>query len=81
MRMTFKACFVGVSICFKGECNTAWMVEETRTDNEGKQERENLQLTGNEEYFKINYYLVGGQGGKYFKNPWNIFEKLSYSSL
>lgn len=40
------------------------MVEETHTDNEGKQERENLELTGHEEYFKIQYYLVGGQGGK-----------------
>lgn len=38
-------------------------MEETHTDNEGKQEKENLELIGHEEYFKINYYLVGGQGG------------------
>lgn len=64
MVLRINECFVGISICFKGECNTSWMIEETHTDNEGKQERENIEITGHEEYFKIKYYLVGGQGGK-----------------
>lgn len=52
----------GIQITFKGEANTNWATEETRTNNEGKQENERLELTGQEEYFKIQYYLVGGQG-------------------
>lgn len=59
----------GISICFKGESNTSWMIEETRTNAEGKQENEHVELTGNEEYFKIKYNLVGGQGNSEIELP------------
>ncbi|KAB0801520.1 hypothetical protein PPYR_05874 [Photinus pyralis] len=52
----------GVSILFKGDSNTNWFVEESRTNNDGKQENERIELNGYEEYFKIEYYLIGGQG-------------------
>lgn len=42
------------------------MSEETHTNNEGKQERETVYLTGDEVYFETVYYLVGGQGDTFF---------------
>jgi len=54
----------GISILFKGEAHTNWVIEESKTNNEGKQENERIELTGNEEYFKIQYYLIGGQGSE-----------------
>lgn len=38
------------------------MSHETHTNNEGKQERESVHLSGEETYFETDYYLVGGQG-------------------
>ncbi|KAF5292961.1 hypothetical protein FQR65_LT11078 [Abscondita terminalis] len=52
----------GVSILFKGDASTSWFIEETHTSNEGKQESDRIEVSGYEEYFKIEYYLIGGQG-------------------
>ncbi|KAF2885772.1 hypothetical protein ILUMI_20407 [Ignelater luminosus] len=54
----------GITILFKGEANTNWVIEESKTNNDGKQENERIELVGSEEYFKIQYYLIGGQGGE-----------------
>lgn len=53
---------LGITILFKGDANTSWFTEESHTNNEGNQENERIELFGNEEYFKIQYYLIGGQG-------------------
>lgn len=53
-------------IKFTGEANTEWSEDETRKDAEGKDIRESVRLTGQEEYFSIQYYLLGGKNGIMF---------------
>lgn len=53
----------GIVVCLKGEGDTSWYEEQSRTNNEGKTENERIDLTGQEEYFKIQYYLLGGASG------------------
>lgn len=43
-----------------GEANTRWHETEKRETSEGKTEEEQKEVTGNEEYFSIAYYLLGG---------------------
>jgi len=58
---------VGIIIRFLGEANTEWTEEKSVTTSEGKTENEVTQLKGHEEYFKIQYYLLGGKNSKYTK--------------
>lgn len=66
--MTFLHCqidsFLGILIKFKGQANVQWIIEESKTNNEGKTENERIELAGDEEYFKIQYYCLGGKDGK-----------------
>ncbi|EDS30991.1 arrestin domain containing 4 [Culex quinquefasciatus] len=51
----------GIVIKFAGEAETKWSQTETKTDQEGKQYESTTNLTGQEEYFQIQYYLLGGK--------------------
>ncbi|XP_053657586.1 arrestin domain-containing protein 3-like [Anopheles marshallii] len=51
----------GIVIKFAGEAETKWSVTETKTDPNGKQYESTTNLTGQEEYFQIQYYLLGGK--------------------
>lgn len=39
------------------------MESETKTDNQGQSQTEDTSLSGHEEYFQIQYYLLGGKNG------------------
>lgn len=54
----------GIIIKFSGEAETKWSQTETKTDQEGKQYESTTNLTGQEEYFQIQYYLLGGKNSK-----------------
>ncbi|XP_039431432.1 arrestin domain-containing protein 17 [Culex pipiens pallens] len=54
----------GIVIKFAGEAETKWSQTETKTDQEGKQYESTTNLTGQEEYFQIQYYLLGGKNSK-----------------
>jgi len=54
----------GIIIRFLGEANTEWTEERNVTTSEGKTENEITHLKGHEEYFKIQYYLLGGKNSK-----------------
>lgn len=51
----------GIIIRFLGEANTSWNETRRTTNSEGKEEEETENLTGHEEYFQIQYYLLGGK--------------------
>lgn len=51
----------GILIKFLGESETRWKHTETKTDQEGKEYQDETNLTGHEEYFSIQYYLLGGK--------------------
>uniref|UniRef100_A0A1B0GIA7 Putative signal transduction n=1 Tax=Lutzomyia longipalpis TaxID=7200 RepID=A0A1B0GIA7_LUTLO len=51
----------GILIRFLGEANTSWEEREKRQDSEGKETEEITHLSGHEEYFQIQYYLLGGK--------------------
>ncbi|XP_050070040.1 arrestin domain-containing protein 3-like [Anopheles maculipalpis] len=51
----------GIVIKFAGEAETKWSETETKTDQNGKQYESTTNLTGQEEYFQIQYYLLGGK--------------------
>ncbi|XP_059612350.1 arrestin domain-containing protein 17-like isoform X1 [Phlebotomus argentipes] len=51
----------GIVIRFLGEANTSWEEREKRQDSEGKETEEVTHLSGHEEYFQIQYYLLGGK--------------------
>ncbi|XP_018333492.1 arrestin domain-containing protein 17 [Agrilus planipennis] len=51
----------GLEFCCKGLAHTSWSESETVTGVDGKREQRNVEYRGDEEYFKIKYYLVGGK--------------------
>ncbi|XP_026466766.1 arrestin domain-containing protein 17-like [Ctenocephalides felis] len=59
----------GIHIVFKGEAHTSWMESETKTDNQGQSQTEDTSLSGHEEYFQIQYYLLGGKNGGEIELP------------
>lgn len=59
----------GIVIKFLGEAHTSWNITENRTDNEGKTHEEVTNLTGHEEYFQIQYYLLGGKNAEPVELP------------
>lgn len=52
---------VGIVIRFLGECNTEWSEMEKTKDHDGHERDETINYTGHEEYFQIQYYLLGGK--------------------
>lgn len=48
----------------KGEANTCWATDRQELNNEGRYENESQTVTGHEEYFSQQYYLVGSASGK-----------------
>ena len=56
----------GIIIRFLSEANTSWSETKKVTNSEGKEEEETENLTGHEEYFQIQYYLLGGKNSKKF---------------
>lgn len=52
-----------------GEANTTWNETKKTTDQHGKEQEETETLTGHEEYFQIQFYLLGGKNSKLKKNP------------
>lgn len=59
----------GIIIRFLGEANTEWTEERNVTTSEGKTENEITHLKGHEEYFKIQYYLLGGKNSSETELP------------
>ncbi|KAH8369090.1 hypothetical protein KR009_000593 [Drosophila setifemur] len=59
----------GIIIRFLGEANTEWTEERNVNTSEGKTENEITQLKGHEEYFKIQYYLLGGKNSSETELP------------
>ncbi|XP_063701127.1 arrestin domain-containing protein 17 [Culicoides brevitarsis] len=54
----------GIIVKFTGEAHTEWSEEETKKDQEGKEHTETTALSGHEEYFTIQYYLLGSKNAK-----------------
>lgn len=51
---------LGIKIKFLGEAKTEWTESQTvRNEQTGKDEEQRNEVTGNEEYFQISYYLMG----------------------
>ncbi|GJQ68172.1 hypothetical protein Trydic_g10736 [Trypoxylus dichotomus] len=59
----------GILLKFKGEATVQWVIEESKTNNEGKTENERIELTGEEEYFRIQYYCYGGKDNEATELP------------
>lgn len=52
-----------------GEANTSWSETEKKQNSEGKDEEEVTHLSGHEEYFQIQYYLLGGKNSNEIELP------------
>ncbi|KFB40717.1 AGAP001894-PA-like protein [Anopheles sinensis] len=59
----------GIVIKFTGEAETKWSETETKTDQNGKTYESTTNLTGQEEYFQIQYYLLGGKNAPEMELP------------
>ena len=59
----------GIKIRFAGESNTTWSETRKVTGADGKDTEETEYLTGHEEYFDINYYLLGGKNSNEIELP------------
>lgn len=47
-----------------GEANTEWSETRKVTSSEGREEDETTTFKGHEEYFQIQYYLLGGKNSE-----------------
>ncbi|XP_037038639.1 arrestin domain-containing protein 17 [Bradysia coprophila] len=59
----------GIIIKFLSEANTSWSETKKVKDSEGKEREETENLTGHEEYFQIQYYLLGGKNSSEIELP------------
>ncbi|KAM8705839.1 hypothetical protein ACLKA7_010177 [Drosophila subpalustris] len=59
----------GIIIRFLGEANTTWTEERNVTASEGKTENQITHFKGHEEYFKIQFYLLGGKNSSETELP------------
>ncbi|CAD7093273.1 unnamed protein product [Hermetia illucens] len=59
----------GIIVRFLGEANTNWQETRKVTNSEGKEEDETENLSGHEEYFQIQYYLLGGKNSAEIELP------------
>ena len=52
---------LGIKIKFLGEAKTEWTESQSvKNEETGKTEERRNEVTGNEEYYQITYYLMGG---------------------
>ncbi len=58
---SFRILRTGIIIKFLSEANTSWSETKKVKDSDGKEREETENLTGHEEYFQIQYYLLGGK--------------------
>jgi hypothetical protein len=63
---------IGIKIRFLGEAHTQWVETETRKTSDGKDEEERKDVTGNEEYFQISYYLLGSANASETELPQGV---------
>lgn len=56
--------FQGICISISGVAHTMTMGSREETDPQGNTTTHPMEMTGDEEYFKINYYLMGSQNGR-----------------
>ena len=71
--------FLGIRIKFKGAANTSWTIERTEKDSDGNNRTVSETVTGHEEYFKLEHYLLGSASGKY--NEKFYYRQLLYTCL
>lgn len=55
--------FVGINVKLKGEANTCWATDRQEINHEGHYENESQTVTGHEEYFNIQYNILGSPSG------------------
>ncbi|XP_057336058.1 arrestin domain-containing protein 17 [Microplitis mediator] len=55
----------GINIRIKGEANTCWATDRQELNHEGKYEKQEETVTGHEEYFNMQYYLLGSSGTEF----------------
>ncbi|XP_011696571.1 PREDICTED: arrestin domain-containing protein 2 isoform X2 [Wasmannia auropunctata] len=53
----------GIRVKVKGEANTHWATDKQEMDEKGQYRDETVTVTGHEEYFDKEYYLVGSASG------------------
>ncbi|XP_015118177.1 arrestin domain-containing protein 17 isoform X1 [Diachasma alloeum] len=53
----------GINVKIKGEANTCWATDRQELNHEGRYEKESETVTGHEEYFNIQSYVVGTASG------------------
>lgn len=60
----------GIYVVFKGEANTFWTETETEHSSDGNSDRQvENPYTANEEYFNVNYYIIGSKNGNEIELP------------
>lgn len=76
MRVLYYFSIAGINVKLKGEANTCWATDRQDINHEGHYENESQTLTGHEEYFTGQYYILGSPSGKYIKK-----KKARYSAV
>ncbi|CAD6242599.1 GSCOCG00009532001-RA-CDS [Cotesia congregata] len=59
----------GITVKVKGEANVCWATDRQELNNEGKYDNETQTVTGHEEYFNMEYYLLGSPSGSEIELP------------
>lgn len=59
----------GIHVKFKGEAHTEWRESKQEENADGKTQSTDTLHTGNEEYFQIQYYLLGSSSGNEIEIP------------
>ncbi|XP_015601478.1 arrestin domain-containing protein 17 [Cephus cinctus] len=59
----------GINVKAKGVANTCWSSDKQELNNEGRYENETQTVTGHEEYFNIQYYVLGSFAGSEIELP------------
>lgn len=58
--------FAGIKLSVKGEADTYWSTDRQELNNEGRYINETDVVTGHEEYFKAQFYLLGSSSSKQY---------------
>ncbi|XP_063990814.1 arrestin domain-containing protein 17 isoform X2 [Diachasmimorpha longicaudata] len=53
----------GINVIIKGEANTCWATDRQELNHEGRYEKESETVTGHEEYFSMQSYVIGTASG------------------
>ncbi|KAG7300439.1 hypothetical protein JYU34_016060 [Plutella xylostella] len=59
----------GIHVKIKGEAHTSWSESRRQDTSDGKTEDVDETISGHEEYFNINYYLLGSNSGNEIEIP------------